>query len=149
MTEAPASLDRVTAMTAAMEALLSDGAVAEGDADAVGTGVLVADTGCTVAGLPVAREVFGRLGARFRPLTRDGVRVGAGESIAELGGPLAAMRGAAPTAVRLLVRLSAIASGRRVPEPGDRLDAYAARLSRGEPVGDDGPSFHLETRDPE
>jgi hypothetical protein len=149
VTEVAASLDRVTAMSAAMEALLADEAVAEGDADAVGTGVLVADTGCTLAGLPVAREVFGRLGARFRPLTRDGAPVGPGEPIAELGGPLAAMRGAAPTAVRLLVRLSAIASGRRLPGPGDPLDAYASRLSRGEPVGDDEPWFHLETRDPE
>lgn len=149
MTEVAARLDRVTAMTAAMEALLADGAVAEGDADAVGSGVLVADTGCTLAGLPVAREVFGRLGARFRPLTQDGAPVGAGEPVAELGGPLAAMRGAAPTAVRLLVRLSAIASGLRRPESRDPLDAYALRLSPGEPVGDDEPSFHLETRDPE
>ena len=50
-----------------------------------------------VAGLPVAKETFGRLGARFRPLVEDGARVGPGDAVGELGGPLAAMRGAAPT----------------------------------------------------
>ena len=140
-------MDRVTVMTAVMQALLTDRAAPDGDPDAVGAGVLLADSRFVVAGLPVARECFGRLGARFRPLVEDGTRVDAGDALGELGGPLAAMRGAAPTAIRLLARLSAIASEQRLPEPDDEIDLYAARLSRGEPVCDDGPSFHLEMRD--
>lgn len=140
-------LDRVTAMTAAMGALLSDGAEPQGDPDAVGGGFLLADAACMIAGLPVAKEAFGRLGARFRPLVDEGADVAVGDAVAELGGPLAAMRGAAPTAIRLLVRLSAIASDRREPELNDDLDAYASRLSRGEAVGHDGPAFHLEMKD--
>lgn len=134
-------------MTAAMQALLADRAEPSGDLDAVGAGVLLADAACVIAGLPVAKEVFGRFGARLRPLVDEGTDVTDGEAVGELGGPLAAMRGAAPTAIRLLVRLSAIASDRRVPELDDELDAYAARLSRGEAVGHDGPAFHLEVRD--
>jgi nicotinate-nucleotide pyrophosphorylase len=141
------TLDRVTVMTAVMQALLDDGAAPEGDPDAVGAGVLLADSRCVIGGLPVVKECFGRLGARFRPLVKDGDRIGPGDAVGELGGPLAAMRGAAPTAIRLLTRLSAIASEQRLPEPDDDLETYAARLSRGEPVGDDGPSFHLEMRD--
>jgi hypothetical protein len=141
------TLDRVTAMSAAMEALVADGAAPQGDPDAVGVGVLLSDAACVIAGLPVAKEAFGRLGARFRPLVDEGGDVTDGDAVAELGGPLAAMRGAAPTAIRLLVRLSAVASDRRVPELDDDLDAYAARLSRGEAVGHDGPSFHLEVKD--
>jgi nicotinate-nucleotide pyrophosphorylase len=141
------TLDRVTAMTAAMQALLADDAEPEGDPDAVGAGVLLADAACVIAGLPVAKDVFGRFGARLRPLVDEGAGVTAGDAVAELGGPLAAMRGAAPTAIRLLVRLSAVASDRRVPELDDELDAYAARLSGGEAVGHDGPAFHLEMRD--
>jgi hypothetical protein len=30
------------------------------------------------------------------------------------------------------------------PEPGDELDAYAARLSAPGVVGHDGPTFHVE-----
>jgi len=146
MSEPPPSLDRVVAMTTAMQALIDDGAEPLGDPDAVGAGVLLADAACVIAGLPVAKEAFGRLGARFRPLVDEGHDVSNGDAVAELGGPLAAMRGAAPTAIRLLVRLSAIASDRRAPELGDELDVYASRLSRGEAVGHDGPSFHLEMR---
>ena len=147
MSDPSPTLDRVVAMTAAMQALLDDNAEPQGDPDAVGAGVLLADSACVIAGLPVAKEAFGRLGARFRPLVGEGFGVSRGDAVAELGGPLAAMRGAAPTAIRLLVRLSAVASDRRVPELDDVLDAYAARLSRGEAVGHDGPSFHLEMRD--
>lgn len=146
MSEARPALDRVTAMTAAMQALLADGAEPDGDPDAVGVGVLLCDAHFRIAGLPVAKEAFGRMGARFRPLVDEGAEVTNGDVVGELGGPLAAMCGAAPTAIRLLVRLSAVASDRRVAELDDELDAYAARLSRGEAVGDDGPAFHLEMR---
>jgi nicotinate-nucleotide pyrophosphorylase len=140
------ALDRVQVMGVVMQALMSDGARPEGDPAEVGAGVVIADGRFVLAGLPVAREAFGRLGARCRPMADEGSVVDAGTVVAELGGPLAAMRGAAPTAFRLLARLSAVASELRPPEAGDPLDGYAARLSPGEPVGDDGPSFHLETR---
>ena len=142
MTE-DAALDRVTVMTVVMEALLADAARPLGDPDEVDTALVVADGRCVVAGLPVAKEAFGRMGARLRPLVDEGARVAPGDAVAELGGPVAAMRGAAPTALRFLSHLSAIASEQRPAELGDPLEAYAARLSPGEPVGDDGPSFHL------
>ena len=147
MTGTSPTLDRVTALTAAMQALLADAAEPEGDPDEVGVGVLLADSACVIAGLPVAKDVFGRFGARLRPLVDEGAEVTAGDAVAELGGPLAAMRGAAPTAIRLLVRMSAVASDHRVPELDDELDSYAARLSHGEAVGHDGPAFHLELGD--
>ena len=69
-----------------------------------------------------------------------------GDQVAELGGPVAAMRGAAPTALRFLTSLSEVASRRREPEPGDPFGDYALalRLSGQDPVGHDGPSFALE-----
>jgi nicotinate-nucleotide pyrophosphorylase len=136
-------LDRVTVMTVVMEALLADAARPQGDPDEVDTALVVADVRCVVAGLPVAKEAFGRMGARLRPLVDEGARVEPGDAVAELGGPVAGMRGAAPTALRFLAHLSAIASDQRPAELGDPLEAYAARLSPGEPVGDDGASFHL------
>jgi nicotinate-nucleotide pyrophosphorylase len=139
--------DRLTMMPLVMAALLSDGARPTGDPDAVGTARIVADATGRVAGLAVAKEAFGRMGARCRPLADEGAAVEAGTSIAELGGPLGAIRAAAPTALRLLVRLSSIAAGTERPDPADPLDAWAgelARLSPPGPVGDDSPSFHLE-----
>ena len=65
MSGAP-SLDRVTVMTVVMEALLADGARPEGDPDAVDTARIVADGRCVVAGLPVSKEAFGRMGVRQR-----------------------------------------------------------------------------------
>jgi nicotinate-nucleotide pyrophosphorylase len=137
------SLDRVTVMTVVMEALLADDGRPLGDPDAVDTARIVADGRCVVGGLPVSKEAFGRIGVRLRPLVDEGARVEQGDVVAELGGPVAAMRGAAPTALRFLAHLSAIASDHRPAQLGDPLEAYAARLSPGEPVGDDGPSFHL------
>jgi nicotinate-nucleotide pyrophosphorylase len=146
----PPAPDRVVVLTVAMQSLLADGVQADvepgADPDAVGGGALVADGPAVLVGLPVAKEVFGRMGVRLRPLVDEGSRVRPGDVVAELGGPTAAMRGAAPTAIRLVVRLSSVASGRRSPDPDDDLDLYATRLSPGEPVGDDGPSFHLEMR---
>jgi len=70
--------------------------------------------------------------------------VGPNQAVAEVGGPLAAIRGAAPLALTWLQRLSAVASGATPPEPGDALDAWAARLSAPGAVGHDGPSFRVE-----
>jgi nicotinate-nucleotide pyrophosphorylase len=151
VSQTPGALDRALLLTSAMEALLADSArfdVAPGDdPDAVGGAILVADARAVLAGAPVAKEVFGRMGARFRALVPEGTQVESGDVVGELGGPLGAIRSAAPTALRLLVHLSGVASGRDSPDPDDPLDVYAWRLSPGEPVGDDGASFHLEMRD--
>ena len=157
MSEAPAPLDRVDIMGAVMAALIADGARpdAGADPDSVGTGALICTGPGIVAGLAVAREAFGRMGVRLRTLVDDGDHVEAGRQVAELGGPLAAMSAAAPTALRFLTRLSAIASGHApaaadaapdpaAPDPADPLDGWAARLSPEEPFGQDGPSFELE-----
>jgi nicotinate-nucleotide pyrophosphorylase len=114
------------------------------DDDAVGVARVVCDRGGVCAGLPVAKEIFARVGARTRAAVVDGDVVEAGTTVAEVGGPLAAIRGAAPLALTWLQRLSAVASGAAPPEAGTPLDDYASRLSAPGAVGDDGPSFHLE-----
>ena len=140
-------LDRVDVMAAAMAALLADDVRAVGDPDAVGIARIRCTAPGMVVGLPVLKEVFGRMGARVRPLAEDGDVVAAGAAIAELGGPIAAIVGAAPTALRFLTRLSAAASGRGGADPADPLARWAAevgRLSPATPVDDAGPSFELE-----
>jgi nicotinate-nucleotide pyrophosphorylase len=112
--------------------------------DAVGLARVVCDHAGTCAGLVVAREIFARVGARTRALVAEGAAMEPGQAVAELGGSLAAIRGAAPLALTWLHRLSAVASGATPPEPGNELDAYAARLSAPAAVGHDGPSFHVE-----
>ncbi len=143
------TLDRVTIMPVVMGALIAGGVTPQGDEDEVGEGSLVCERLCVLAGMAVAKETFGRLGVRCRALVSDGAQVAGGEAVARLGGPLAAMRGAAPTALGFLSRLTAIASGTRDAAPGDPLEEYAAavgrtaRLSGWDPVGHDGPSFAL------
>lgn len=132
-------------MSVVMAMLLADDVGPVGDSDAVGTASLRSRGEAIVAGLPVVKETFSRVGGRCRPMMADGSRVRPGDLIAELGGPLAAIRGAAPTAIGVLERLSAVASGRREPDRDDPLDVYAVafRLSEPRPVGDDGPAFHV------
>ncbi len=136
--------DRLTIMPIAMAALIADRARAVGDPDEVGVAKVLAEVPATVAGLGVAKETFGRMGVRCRPLVAEGDRVVAGDVVLQLGGPIAAMRGAAPTAFGFLTRLSSIASGLSPAAPDDPLESWAAELSRGDPVGDDGPSFRLQ-----
>jgi Quinolinate phosphoribosyl transferase, N-terminal domain len=149
MAEPLPTLDRVVVMPIVMQAMLDEGVRPLGDPDEVGTGRVVCDRGGVLVGLPVAKEAFGRLGARCRAIVDEGSRVTAGVVVAELGGPLAAIRGAAPLAIRMLERLSAIGSGAAEATVGDPLDDYAAvvRLSSPRPVGDDGPTFRV-TIDP-
>ena len=139
--------DRATILAAVMPALLAtQGATSVGaDDDATGADTVVAGAACVVAGLPVAREAFARLGVRCRALVDDGSRIEPGRVVAELGGPLAAIRGSAPVALGFLARLSAVASGSRSADPGDALERYAAelRLSSSGAVHDDGPTFRL------
>jgi hypothetical protein len=139
--------DRITTMPIVMAALLADGASPTGDPDAVGEARIVVVGDGRVAGIAVAREAFGRMGARLRPLVDEGMIVERGTAVAELGGPLAAIRAASPTALRLLSRLSAVASGIASPDPSEPLDVWAAEVARLSPpgsVGHDSPSFRLE-----
>jgi hypothetical protein len=142
-------LDRLTVMPIVMQRMLAENVRPQGDPDEVGNGRLVCVRGGLLAGLPVAKEAFGRMGARCRAVASEGSWVGPDEVVAELGGPLAAIRGAAPLAIQMLERLSAVASGATPPARGDPLEEYATavRLSSPDPVGDDGPTFRL-TIDP-
>jgi nicotinate-nucleotide pyrophosphorylase len=112
--------------------------------DEVGLARVLSQDGGVCAGLFVAKELFARVGARTRPLVGEGDVVGPAEAVAEVGGPLTAIRGAAPLALTWLQRLSAVASGASPPQPGDALDAWAARLSAPGVVRHDGPSFRVE-----
>ena len=145
----PEQPERDAILAAVMPALLTaqvSGGVAA--TDETGSDTVVAVSPCVVAGLPVAREAFARLGARCRPLVEDGEPVSAGRIVAELGGPVAAIRRAAPVALAFLGRLSAVASGARAGDETDELERYALalagdRLSPSAAVDDDGPSFRL------
>ena len=140
MTVAPP--DRATIAAAVMGELLAT----EVDAtdDAVGVARIMARTGGVFAGAPVVGEIMGRAGVRIRPLVAEGEPVSPGTAVLELGGPLAAIRGVAPLALTWLARCGAVASGATLPEAGNPIDAYAARLSGRAAVGNDGPSFRLE-----
>jgi Quinolinate phosphoribosyl transferase, N-terminal domain len=142
MTGGPSPLDRSAILAAVMPSLLR---IRPGDDDdGVGVGWIVAVTCGVCAGIPVATEVFGRLGVRVRPRVPDGSPVTSGEPVADVGGPLGSMRAAGPLAIAFLERLSTVASGVRLPDPADPLEMYAARLSSDGPVRDDGPTFRLE-----
>ncbi|HEX6845155.1 MAG TPA: hypothetical protein VF235_08585 [Actinomycetota bacterium] len=140
--------DRATVLEAVMPTLLAAQVDPVGDPDAVGAGVIVAEGAGILAGLVVAKEAFGRLGVRLRPLLDEGAAIAPGTSVAEVGGAIAAVRGAAPVALAWLERLSAVATGTAPPEPGHPLDAWAAdlhtpRLSPREATRQAGPSFRL------
>jgi nicotinate-nucleotide pyrophosphorylase (carboxylating) len=69
-----------------------------------------------VCGLPLAEEVFRRLGDGTLVLRRravEGARVEAGMHLLELAGPLAAILGAERTALNFLQRLSGVATAAR------------------------------------
>ena len=135
-------LDRATILAAVFEDLRE--VRIETQDDAVGVGRLVCDRGGVCAGVPVVREIFARVGVRTRSTVADGAVVEPATAVAELGGPLAAIRVAAPLALTWLHRLSAVASGAALPEAGNPLDHHASRLSAHGVVGHDGPSFRLE-----
>jgi hypothetical protein len=134
--------DRATVIGAIMPDVLS--MQLEAIDDDVGFARVLCEDGGTCAGVLVAKEVFGRVGARTRSLVAEGEVVGPDQAVAEVGGPLAAIRGAAPLALTWLQRLSAVASGATPPQPEDALEAWAARLSAPGAVRHDGPSFRME-----
>jgi hypothetical protein len=139
-----AGLDRPTILAAVMPTILAVRPDPTVDPDAVGSARILADDAGVFAGAAVAKEVFGRLGVRFRTLVEDGAEIRRGTVVGEAGGALAAIRGAAPVALTWLQRLSAVATGAQPPASGDPLDSWAAGLSRPERVRESGPSFRLE-----
>lgn len=140
-------LDRPTILEAVLPSIMTIAPDPEEDPEAVGLARIVATSGGVLAGVPVVKEIFGRLGVRTRALVDEGARVASGEPVAEVGGALAAMRGAAPVALTWLQRLSAVATGAVPAAEGDLLEDHAARLSRPDAVQDAGPSFRLEFED--
>lgn len=86
-------------------------------AGVVGRGVLLAKAPLVVAGLDVAHAVFvhvaGPAAMTFSPLVADGDMVAAGDVLARVEGPAAALLTAERTALNLLQRLSGIATATR------------------------------------
>jgi nicotinate-nucleotide pyrophosphorylase (carboxylating) len=78
--------------------------------EATASAVVLSRSDGVVAGLPVAKEVFGRVGARIRPAVSDGDRIEPGRRVAEVGGPLRAILAAERTALNFLGRLSGVAT---------------------------------------
>jgi nicotinate-nucleotide pyrophosphorylase (carboxylating) len=147
-----AELDR----TVILEAILRDlrEGVLETPSDvpeaATGRARIVAQADGILAGLPVAREVYGRMGVRVRPLRDEGDRFDRGEAVAEVGGAVRAIRMGAGLALTYLSRLSTVASGRAQPD-GTPLERYAVEIgtdTRGPGVGENRPiAFALEEED--
>ena len=92
---------------------------------ATGRAAVVAQAPGILAGLPVAREIYGRMGVRLRMLKGEGAVVERGERVAEVGGAIRAIRMGAGLALTFLSRLSSVASGRVEPD-GSPLERYAA-----------------------
>jgi hypothetical protein len=136
--------DRAAILAAVMPDLLS---VRLPDDDEVGFARLVATSAGTCAGLLVVRELFGRVGVRSRASVAEGATVRAGGTVAELGGPAAAIRAVGPLAATWLHRLSVVAAGARAPAPGDDLERWASRLSAPGALRHDGASFRVEVED--
>jgi hypothetical protein len=137
-------LDRPTILEAVLGSIMGIRPDPDADPEAVGMATIVAETPGVVAGLPVAKEVFGRLGVRMRALVNDGDVVAPGQAVAQVGGAVAAIRGAAPVALTWLPRLSAVATGAVPPAQADPLETYAAGLSPLDAVAEAGPSFRME-----
>jgi nicotinate-nucleotide pyrophosphorylase (carboxylating) len=117
---------------------------------ATGRARIVAQAGGVLAGLPVAREVYGRMGVRLRALKEEGDRFDRGEAVAEVGGAVRAIRMGAGLALTYLSRLCTVASGRAEPD-GTPLERYAAEIgteARDPGVGENRPiAFALEEED--
>jgi nicotinate-nucleotide pyrophosphorylase (carboxylating) len=81
-------------------------------ASASARGRIVAREACVVAGLDLAREVFGQLDTRLicSPLVADGDALPAGGTLIELAGPAAPMLTGERVALNVLQRLSGIAT---------------------------------------
>jgi len=112
-------LDSATLERAVRGALAEDlGSAGDLTTDAViaperrARGRFVARSGCVVAGLPVAAEVFRQLDpvTRFAPSVDEGVHAAAGTTIARVAGPAGALLRGERTALNFLMRLCGIAT---------------------------------------
>jgi nicotinate-nucleotide pyrophosphorylase (carboxylating) len=136
-------LDRATILEAVLPALQRDLHGVHFDDDATtASGRIVARGHGLLAGLPVAREVFARVGVRLRAALEDGDDVRPGVVVARVGGPLRAIGAARRTALRFLDGLSAVATGSG-PARADGLPTplidYAVQIrSRGAESADNG-----------
>ncbi|MFL5766351.1 MAG: hypothetical protein ACJ758_00725 [Actinomycetota bacterium] len=152
--DAVPELDAIEVLTAVMEALRDDLAEAPELPEAgdpkeaeTGTAVIRSTEPGVLAGLPVAKETFRRIGVRMRPLKEEGSAIAAGERVALAGGSLQAILSGRRTVLHFLERLSAIASGRAEADLADPLEHYAASMATratATPVGENGPRFELE-----
>lgn len=127
-------LDRTVILEAILPEL-RDGvleAVTDVPEAATGRARIVAHAGGILAGLPVAREVYARMGVRLRTLQDEGGRLARGDVVAEVGGPIRAIRMGAGLALTYLSRLSTVASGRAEPD-GTPLEGYAVEIGSGAP----------------
>jgi len=96
-------------------------------ADATATARLVTRADGVVAGLPVAAHVFATVGAvELEPAVTDGDRVGAGDVLATVTGPLRAVLTAERTALNMLGHLSGVATLTR--RWVDAVDGTGARI---------------------
>ncbi len=146
-------IDRETIVAAVMTALQED-LGAEGDVTSAAVipeeqtarAVILAGSEGVLAGMPVATEVFGRVGVRLRAHAEDGDRIQPGRTVAEVGGALRSILSAERTALNFLGRLSGVATqaarfveavagtgvvvrDTRKTTPGLRaLEKYAARV---------------------
>lgn len=111
------NLDRETIARAVLQALEED-LGREGDitSEAVipeeqtARAVIISRSEGVIAGVPVAKEVFSRCGARLRAQVADGDRVSAGQIVAVVGGALRSILAAERTALNFLGRLSGVAT---------------------------------------
>jgi nicotinate-nucleotide pyrophosphorylase len=94
---------------------------------ATGRAAIVAQAPGILAGLPVVREVYGRMGVRMRALRQEGAAFDRGDRVAEVGGAIRAIRMGAGLALTYLSRLSSVASGRTETD-GSALERYAAAI---------------------
>jgi nicotinate-nucleotide pyrophosphorylase (carboxylating) len=86
--------------------------------DAQFAGLVVARQACTVAGLPLLADVYGRLSiaaglvdpVEVFPLVAEGTHVAAGTRVAEIGGVAAAVLAGERTALNFLMQLSGMAT---------------------------------------
>jgi nicotinate-nucleotide pyrophosphorylase (carboxylating) len=118
--------------------------------EATARAAIVSRSEGVVCGLPVAKEVFSRVGARLRPRIEEGATVRPDDEVAVVGGALRAILAAERTALNFLGRLSGVATqarrfvdalegtevtvrDTRKTTPGLRaLEKYAARIGGAE-----------------
>ena len=118
MTDSPADLDPAIAAAAVSAALDEDRAVFDVTTrttiapDQQGQGFFLFKQSGVLCGIDVAREAFEQLSPELAldPFYEDGDFVEAGEEVAEITGPLAAMLSAERVALNFLQRLSGIAT---------------------------------------